>query len=316
MKIVFAEPIGLTNDHKSDFSSLMVQLGHTVTYFDDVPKNQEDLLQRVHDSNILVVSNYPVSSDVIEGAKELKHISVAFTGVDHVSQADCAKKGITISNAAGYSTQAVAELTIGMAIDLLRKITPADSVTRSLGGRDGFLGNELSKKTFGILGLGLIGQKVAQIANAFGCRVVAWSRTNKQIEGIDFQEFDEVIKRSDILSIHLPLTQQTKHLIGIREFEMMKPTSILINTARANIVNTLALVDALKQQLIAGAAVDIYEKEPPLESNHPLLSAPNTLLLPHIGFATNEAISHRSEIVLSNIKGWINGEPQNIVKID
>jgi phosphoglycerate dehydrogenase-like enzyme len=316
MKIVFAEPIGLTSDQKTDFSARIIKLGHTVCYFDDVPKNQEDLLQRAHDANILIVSNFPVSKEVVEGAKVLEHISVAFTGIDHISQNECVKKGISISNAAGYSTQAVAELTIGMTIDLLRKITPADSVTRSLGGRNGFLGNELLNKTFGILGMGLIGQRVAQLANAFGCKVIAWSRTNKQISGIDFLEFDEVINRSDILSIHLPLTPQTNHLIGIREFEMMKPNSILINTARANIVNTLALVDALKQQLIAGAAVDIYEKEPPLENNHPLFSAPNTLMLPHIGFATHEAIALRSEIVLGNIMGWIEGKPQNIVKID
>jgi phosphoglycerate dehydrogenase-like enzyme len=314
MKIVFAEPIGLSGDHKVDFCSQMEALGHSVVYFDNTPKDQEELLLRSIDTDILVVSNFPVSATVIEGTKNLKHIAVAFTGVDHIAQAECEQRGITISNAAGYSTQAVAELTIAMAIDLFRKITPADSVTRSLGGRNGFLGRELSGKTFGILGLGLIGQRVAKLANAFDCRVVAWSRSDKSIEGVEFIAFDDVIIQSDILSIHLPLTSQTKNLIGIREFEMMKPGAILINTARANIVNSLALVDALKQQLIAGAALDIYEKEPPLEADHPIFSAPNTLLIPHLGFATIEAINLRSEIVLNNIKEWISGKPQNIVK--
>jgi len=200
-----------------------------------------------------------------------------------------------------------------MAIDLFRKITPADAVTRSLGGRNGFLGRELAGKTFGILGAGAIGQRVAQLANAFGCNVVAWSRTEKNIPNVTFLPFHEVIRTADILSLHLPLTPQTENLIGIRELEMMKPESVLINTARAKVVNTKALVDALYQKIIAGAAIDIYEYEPPLQAEHPLLTATNTLLLPHIGFATHEAIALRSKIVMDNIRHWLEGKPQNVV---
>jgi len=200
-----------------------------------------------------------------------------------------------------------------MAIDLFRKITPADAVTRSLGGRNGFLGRELAGKTFGILGAGAIGQRVAQLANAFGCNVVAWSLTEKYIPNVTFLPFDEVIRTADILSLHLPLTPQTENLIGIRELEMMKPESVLINTARAKVVNTKALVDALYQKIIAGAAIDIYEYEPPLQAEHPLLTATNTLLLPHIGFATHEAIALRSKIVMDNIRRWLEGKPQNVV---
>ncbi|MDD4385999.1 MAG: NAD(P)-dependent oxidoreductase, partial [Bacteroidales bacterium] len=223
------------------------------------------------------------------------------------------KRSIQVSNAAGYSNQAVAELTIAMAIDLLRKITPADAVTRSLGGRAGFLGQELMGKTFGIMGLGQIGKRVAQLASAFGCRVIAWTRTHSKGDNVEHVEFEQLFKQSDILSIHLPLTPQTQNLIGIKEFELMKPTAYLINTARAKIIDSHVLADALTKPLIAGAAVDIYEKEPPIDADHPLLSVPNTLLLPHIGFATHEAIAHRSKIVLDNIRQWLNGKPQNLV---
>jgi phosphoglycerate dehydrogenase-like enzyme len=313
IKIVFAEPIGLTDEDKETFTSEMEQRGNSVTFYNDVPRDNDELIQRISDAQVLVISNLPVPETAINAAKNLKYISVAFTGVDHISQDTCRQKGITISNAAGYSTQAVAELTIGMAIDLFRKVTPADAVTRSLGGRSGFLGKELSGKTFGIMGVGAIGQRVAQLANAFGCKVVAWSRNPKNIANVKFLEFDEVIRTADILSIHLPLTPKTENLIGSRELEMMKPDAILINTARAKVVNTKALVDALYQKNIAGAAIDIYEYEPPLKADHPLLTATNTLLLPHIGFATHEAIALRSQIVMNNVRRWLEGNPQNVM---
>ena len=312
-KIVFAEPIGLTDEEKVLFTSEMESQGCSVTYFDNKPKDDEELIERIGDAQILVVSNLPVSAAVIEKASNLKFISVAFTGIDHIASEACKTRNITISNAAGYSTQAVAELAIGMAIDLFRNITPADTVTRMLGGREGYLGRELSGKTFSIIGMGAIGQRVAQLANAFGCNVISWSRTKKDIDYVTFTEFDEAIKRADILSLHLPLSPETENLIGIREFEMMKPSSILINTARAKIVNEQALFDALYQKLIAGAALDIYQYEPPLRKDYPLLKANNTLMLPHIGFATHEAIAIRSKIIFENIKGWLNGKPQNVV---
>ncbi|MFP4556213.1 MAG: NAD(P)-dependent oxidoreductase [Bacteroidales bacterium] len=313
MKIVFAEPIGLTEDDRARFSEEMSTKGHSVTYFDDVPKDDNDLIIRVYDADVVVVSNCPVSSTAIKSAKKLKYISVAFTGIDHIAQSACKENDIVISNAAGYSTQAVAELTIGMAIDMLRNVTPADAVTRSLGGRSGFLGRELFGKTFGVLGTGAIGLRVSQLANAFGCDVIAWSRTVKSIDGVKYMEFDQVIEQSDILSVHLPLTQRTEGLIGEREFEMMKDSAILINTARGKIVETEALVKALNKPQIAGAAIDMYEKEPPLDATHPLLTAQNTLLLPHLGFATHEAIAQRSVIVLDNIGAWLNGDPRNVV---
>jgi len=313
MNIVFAEPIGLTNDQKRTFSEDMNLLGHVVIYYDTIPINQDDLLSRTKNSNILVVSNYQVPEDVINKSPALKLIAVAFTGVDHIPLNLCRDKEITVCNAAGYSTNAVAELTIALAIDLFRKLVPFDSITRNNGTRSGFLGRELNGKTFGIVGFGAIGQKVAKLAGAFGCKILVYSRTVKEDKDVIFVELEELLSKSDVVSIHLPLTDKTRGLLDESKLKLMKSNSFLINTARGPIVDSLALTNALKVGIIAGAAIDVYEHEPPIESNHPLFDAPNTILLPHIGFATQEAIEIRGKIVLENIKSWLDGKPNNKV---
>ncbi len=240
-------------------------------------------------------------------------ISVAFAGVDHIPMDLCREKDIIVSNAAGYSNHAVAELVIGSVISLYRKLNWCDSQTRKPATREGFLGSELHGETFGIIGFGEIGSQVAHIANVFGCKVIAYSRTKKVIDNVEFSDLEYILKESDIISIHVPLTNETKQLIGEKELQLLKPTSVLINTARGAIVDNVALSNILKKNLIAGAAIDVYEKEPPLEKDHPLFDAPNTILLPHIGYATEEAIKLRGEIVIKNITAWIQGNPQNVM---
>lgn len=313
MNIVFAEPIGLDESSKIHFAGEMKELGHFVQFFSQTPTNQDELFERSINADVLVVSNYLVSKEVVAKLSNLKMIAVAFTGVDHIPLDYAKSKGITVCNAAGYSTHAVAELTIAMAIDLLRKITPFDRATRDGKTRNGFLGAELRGKTFGIVGFGAIGAKVASFANVFGCNVIAWSRSEKRVEGVEFVSLERLLSNSDIVSLHIPLNESTKSLINRERLKLMKPNALLINTARGPIVNSLDLKEALVQGTIAGAAIDVYEHEPPIETNHPLFDAPNTLLLPHIGFATREAIEERSEIVLSNIKNWFAGHPTNVV---
>lgn len=304
MKIVFAESIGLTPDQKRAFCDEMKTLGHSVVYFDNLPANQDDLCNRVNDANVIVVSNYPVSAEVVQKSSGLKMIAVAFTGVDHIPTDLCKEKRIAVFNAAGYSTQAVAELTIALAIDLYRKVVPFDGITRTGGTRNGFLGGELNGKVFGIVGFGAIGQRVAKLAQAFDCKIIVWTRTRNNFEGIDFVDLDKLLAKSDIVSLHLPLTDTTRGLINEERLRLMKPSSLFINTARGPIVDYMALSTALKSGVIAGAAVDVYEQEPPIE-DHPIFSAPNTILLPHIGFATKEAIQTRSIITMENIKEWL-----------
>ena len=313
MKITLVEPIGISHDELRKIKAGFEALSHEFCHYDTRPADDDEFLERCKNSDVIILSNLPVSEQIINQCHNLKLISVAFTGVDHIPVTLCSQKNIVVSNAAGYSNHAVAELTIGSAIALYRKITWCDNQTRVLDTRQNFLGNELHGKTFGVIGLGQIGTQVTHLASAFGCNVLAYNRTSKNVPYVEFCELEYLLKNSDIISLHVPLTDNTHHLIGEKELNQMKPNAIFINTARGLVVDYDALCKALKESKIAGAAIDIYEKEPPLEKGHPLFDAPNTLLLPHIGYATKEAIDLRTKIVIDNIYKWLQGKPQNVM---
>lgn len=313
MKIVLLEPIGITSANITKIKADFKAFGHEFTSYDSRPESDEKIVKRAIKADVIVLSNLPLSKNVINECRNLKMISVAFAGVDHIPMDLCRKRNIIVSNGGGYSNHAVAELVIGSAINLFRKITRGDSQTRKLSTREGFLGSELHGKTFGIIGFGKIGQETAKLAQAFGCRVFAYNRSSKNSPNIKFVELDYLLKESDIVSLHIPLTSETKGLLETEKLQLLKSTSIIINTARGAIVDYYALTDLLKRDLIAGAAIDVYEKEPPLDKCHPLFDAPNTILLPHIGYATNEAIELRGNIVIDNIMKWLNGIPQNVM---
>lgn len=313
MNIVLVEPIGYSSKEITKLKTDFEALHHEFTAFNDKPSNDKEIIKRAQNADVLIVSNLPISEEVINACTNLKMISVAFAGVDHIPVELCTQKDILVANAAGYSNHAVAELTIGSAINLYRKIVWNDSQTRKLSHREGFLGTELYGKTFGIIGAGQIGSEVAHLANAFGCKVLAYNRSTKNIPNVEFCNLDYLLQNSDIISIHVPLNPETQHLIDKEKLNLLKSTAILINTARGPIVDYVALADAIRKNKISGAAIDVYEKEPPLDKDHPLFEAPNTLLLPHIGYATQDAIRLRGKIVIDNIIGWLNGNPQNVM---
>ena len=313
MRIIELEPTGIRYDFKESISRNFGEMGHEVIFYETKPQTEDEKIQRAKYADVLIVSNLPLNNAVLSNCEKLKMISVAFAGVDHIDMDFCHHNNIVVSNAADYSKKSVAELTIGMILSLYRNIVWGDAVTRRNGDRNNFLGTELFGKTIGIIGLGRIGQQVARYGKTFGCEIIAFNRTPKNIEGVEMMPFNEVIQKSDIISIHTPLNEETRGMISKEEFELMKNSAILVNTGRGPIVNYLDLAKALTAKAIAGAAVDVYEKEPPIESDHPLLSAPNTLLLPHLGFATEEAIEKRSKIIVENITKWLNGTPQNVM---
>jgi len=313
MKIVILEPIGLSQERTAQIRADFEALNHELIIYSNRPENDSEILKRAEFADILLLSNLPVPEKVISSCKNLKMISVAFAGVDHLPMDYCRNNNILVCNAAGYSNHAVAELTIGTAIDLYRKIDWNDSQTRELSTREGFLGSELFGKTFGIIGTGQIGSQVAHLATAFGCKVLGYNRTSRNIPNVEFSSLEYLLKHSDIISLHIPLSEDTKHLIHKENLMLVKPTAIFVNTARGPVIDYQALSGALKTNKIAGAAIDVYEKEPPLAKSHPLLNAPNTILLPHIGYATKEAIELRGKIVVDNIRKWIAGEPQNVM---
>jgi D-3-phosphoglycerate dehydrogenase len=245
----------------------------------------------------------------LQECKDLKFLNVAFTGLDHIDQDYCKENNILIRNASGYATQAVAELAVGLMLDVYRKITEFDFATRKLGTRNNILGRELRGKTVAIIGTGAIGLATAKILQAFGCKLIAYSRTQRQeakAMGIEYLSLEEAVKQADIISLHTPLTKDTQNLISKEILSLCKPSAILINTARGAVIDNLALANALNENRISGAGIDVYEKEPPLAENHPLLSAKNAVLLPHVAYATRESFDIRIDIILNNLNEYIN----------
>lgn len=313
MHIVFIEPLGMCECVISAQCQRLKEAGHAITFFNDRNENEQILIERAKEADVVIVSNIPLRKAFFESCPRLKMLSVAFTGVDHIDMDECRKRNIIVCNAAGYSTQAVAELTIGMMIATLRKIVGGDSITRIGGGRQNFLGTEIGGKTVGIAGAGAIGQKVARLAHAFGCNVIAYNRSPKTIENIRFVDKATLFKEADIISLHLPLTNETRDFVDETAFKLMRPHAILINTARGPVVNQDALYNALRKNQIAGAATDVYAQEPPLPANMDLFNAPNLLMLPHMGYATKESFAIRLGIVVQNVEQWLDGTPQNRV---
>jgi len=316
MKIVAIENIGLTKDQLQSLATRAEINNHQFIYYTDRQESENLLVQRIAEAEVLIVSNIKLTAKILQAAPNLKFISVAFTGCDHLPLDYCKEHGIMVSNAAGYSTHAVTELAIGLMIDLYRRITPFNTESRNMMGRHGFLGRELFGKVVGVIGTGAIGLNVARVLQAFGCRVVAHSRSLRQnaVEmGVEYLPLNELLKVSDIVSIHTPLTNETRHLIGKTELSLMKPTSLLINTSRGDVVDQLALKNALESGVIGGAGLDVFDIEPPLPLDHPLVNVPNTVIVPHIGYATEEAIVDRAEIVYDNIIAFTNRQQKNKV---
>ena len=316
MKIVIIEPLGITPEKLAEATAEVKARGHEIVVYDTKEEDQDKLAERGKDADIIIIANQPFRKNVIEKCENLKLLSVAFTGVDHIDVDFCKEKGIRVCNAAGYSTNAVAELAFGLAISVLRNIPSCDTVCRKEGTKAGLVGGELFGKTFGIVGTGAIGGKVAKIAQAFGCKVVAYSRTVKpEMEGlgIEYMSLEDVLKVSDIVSLHVPLNDKTKGLIGEKEIALMKKNAILLNTARGPVVDSEALAKALNEERIAGAGIDVFEMEPPVPADHPLMHAKHTVVTPHVAFASHEALFTRAQIVSANILKWEDGEPQNVI---
>ena len=242
-------------------------------------------------------------------------LSVAFTGVDHVGLTACREKGVTVCNAAGYSDETVAELAIGMAVAALRNMVRGDAAVRSGGTSAGLGGREIAGRTVGVIGLGRIGLRTARLFQAFGARVIAFSRTEKpeaKALGIEYCSLDRVLEDSDIVTLHLPNNEQTRGMIGREQIGRMKPDAVFINCARGPIVDNAALAEALNGDRLGFVCADVFDMEPPLPPDYPLLHAKNTLLTPHQGFISEESMERRAGIVFDNVYAWLDGSPKNV----
>jgi D-3-phosphoglycerate dehydrogenase len=316
MKIVMVEPINISMMKIEEYRQQLEAEGHQLIAYSSRAENDQEMIKRVKEADILIIANQPLSAKVINASKDLKMISVAFTGFDHIAMEACRENDILVSNSSGYANQAVAELAFGLVINLMRNIKDSDGAVRVGKTRKGLIGNELFEKNFGIIGFGSIGQKTAKIAAAFGCNILVDDHKQHKLGdelGVEYLPIDKLMQKSDIVSLHVPLKDSTVDLIGVEEIALMKKDAILINTARGPVVNSEALAEALNNEKIAGAGIDVFEMEPPIPSDHPLLNAKNTILTPHTAFATEEAFIKRAEIVFDNIEAWLAEKPQNVV---
>ena len=316
MDIQIIEPIGQSETAiRARLRDLLKKGGHRLSVRDTRGLSDAELLPIVRDANVLLLSYRPLSRAVIEGCPNLKLICVAFTGLDHVDQQACKARGIILHNAAGYAVHAVSELAIGLMIAVLRRIVSADAAIRAGGDNHELTGHELFGKTLGVVGCGAIGLQVARLGNVLGCRVLGFDRHVLRVDDVVIErvKLDELLSRSDIVSLHVPLTVGTRGLIGHEQLARMKPSAILINTARGPVVDQSALIEALKGNRLAGAGIDVLDTEPPLPANHPIFRAPNTVLLPHIGFETSEALSAKAEIALRYLEDFLNAPHQQPV---
>lgn len=313
-KIVIMESLGITAQELAQRKKPFEEQGHT---FVDFPRMTDipTLIAQAKDADAMIIANMPMPGQVIRSCEHLKFIDVAFTGVDHVDLTAAKEKGIAVSNASGYSNEAVAELVLGMALNILRNVSAVEARCRAGQTKDGLVGSELKGKTVGIIGYGKIGRRSAELFHAFGCKILAQSRTRKD-NAPDYVEQvsqEELLKQSDIVVLHCPLNDSTRGMINAEKIALMKKSAILINVARGPVVVSQDLADALNNGVIAAAGIDVFDKEPPLDLSEPLLNCKNCLVTPHVAFASQESMSLRAEIVFRNLEYWMAGRQENVI---
>lgn len=311
MNIVLLEDLGCSKDLINTNEKKIAELGHKFTAFSKT--NDVELLKsHVKDADVLILANMPLPAEVLAAAPNVKFIDVAFTGVDHIPMKDAEKRGIAVSNASGYANEAVAELCISFMIQLLRDLNKAQERAKTGQTKSGLRANQLKGKTIGIIGAGAIGKRLATLCKAFGATVIAHNRKPEPSPEIDrYVTLDELLQNADIISIHTPLTDETKGMIGKSELKKMKKSAYLVNTGRGPVVDNAALAQALNDDEIGGAACDVFDMEPPLPADYPLLHTKNIILTPHLAFFTQESLENRAEIVFDNLYSWLNGKQIN-----
>lgn len=292
-----------------------------VAFYNNTPDGL--VAERVADADIVVANKSLLNENSLKDAKRLKLICELATGYDNVDTAYCRERGIRLVNVRNYSTAAVVQHTIALALSVLENVPYYDGFVKSgayaAQGRFSHYTKtyyELEGKTWGIIGMGNIGKGVARVAEALGCRVIFYSASGKstctEYERVDFET---LLEESDILSLHCPLSDRTRHIIDVAALKKMKRSAILVNVARGPVVDTAALAEALKEGEIRGAGLDVFEKEP-IRENDPLLSLKDTGILqmtPHMAWASIEARTRCVTETCKNIEAFLNGEERNVI---
>jgi glycerate dehydrogenase len=278
-----------------------------------------EVVPRARDAEILFTNKTVLSRETILQLPKLRFIGVLATGFNVVDTTAARERGVPVCNVPAYGTKSVAQLVMALILELAHRTGHhAESVRTGRWSRSPDFCYwdhplvELDGLTLGIVGYGRIGEAVAQVARAFGMKILAQSRSPKKAENVTFVELDTLLRESDIVSLHCPLTPENKGMINTTRLALMKPTAFLINTARGPLVDEPALAAALAGGQIAGAALDVLAIEPP-PANHLLFTAPNCLITPHIAWATRAARQRLMETTVANLAAFLAGRPQNVV---
>ena len=317
MNIVFMERESLGNDVSvGRFKSL-----GEVTVYDR--SSAEENAARIEDADIVVVNKIPMNEEILKNAKKLKLICLSATGTNNIDFDYVRKRGIKVANVSGYSTEAVVQHTFALFFYVYEHLYYYDNYVKfgqyeksGMFSHFGYYYGELAGKTWGIIGLGSIGRRVAQVAKAFGCRVIYYSTGGKN-NNAEFErtDLDRLLSESDVVSIHCPLNSDTAGLIGSRELGKMKKSSFILNLGRGGIIDEQALYDALVEEKIAGAGLDVLSTEP-ITADNPLYKIKDSsrlIITPHMGWGPREARQRCIDEVYKNIEAYLNGEERNIV---
>jgi glycerate dehydrogenase len=278
----------------------------------------DEIVERLKDANIAIINKVPMRAETLKVLPKLKLIAVAATGTDIIDKAYCKAKGITIVNIRNYAFNTVPEHVIALIFALRRNLFAYVEDTRNgvwnKSSQFCFLTHpihDVSGSTLGIVGYGALGKSIAKRAEALGMKVLPFDVVPQP----GLVDFETILKESDVITLHVPLTPETKNMIGAEELKKMKPTAILINTARGGLVDENALAEALKNGTIGGAGFDVLTKEPPKEGNVLLdLRLPNFILTPHVAWASQEAMQILADQLIDNIEAFVGGSPQNVVE--
>ena len=284
-----------------------------VDYHGTLPGSEETLIKRIAGAEIVINirSSSRFSENVFGHSPNLRLVSLWGTGTDNVDLAAAARHGVTVTNTPGVSALSVAEHALALLLAVARRIPQLDSEVRRGHWPRGQV-SQMHGKTLGIVGLGAIGRQVARLGAGIGMRVIAWTMHPDPKLGYELVALDDLLASSDVVSLHLRLSAETRGFIGTREFEKMKPPAILINTARGAIVNEQAMVEALTTGRIAGTGLDVFEDEP-LPTGHPLTRLENVVLTPHSAGVTHEALESGLQLSIDNVWNFLEGRPTHVV---
>lgn len=315
LKIAVLDRCTVTN---GDISFAPMEAVGKVIYYDVLPP--AEIPAAIGDCDAVVVNKARITAEIMDACPNLKFIGLFATGYNNIDTAAAARRGIVVCNVPGYSTQSVAQHTFALMLHFASRVDEyAASVARgdwanaSTFSYLSFPSHELCGRTLAIYGYGNIGRKVADIGRAFGMKVIATVHSPRPAEdGVEFVDVNELFSRADYLSLHCPLTEETRHLVNAQTLSLMKPTAYIINTARGGVIEEDALCDALNSGRLAGAGIDVLDTEP-MRPSHPYLTAKNCYITPHVAWGTLDARSRLITMVAENLKAYEAGKPINKV---